>query len=140
MTGERRLDDVCSVQTIDAATRQRLPIQQRRVTHLVLNTPFCSRIESPWRVHKYPISLKSSSFTSSEIFSQFMPLHLAWKSKSLYMTSGRASSFTRSRYPLVTIPSFPVCSDRFTMVYHQLPSANGHQLTVGPYRLVISVK
>lgn len=56
-------------------------------TYFVRNAPFCSRMASPWSVHKYPMLSKSSSLTSSEMFSQFIPWHLAWKSKSLYLVS-----------------------------------------------------
>ena len=49
MPSKGRLDHIGSIETIDTAD---ISASAGRETHLVLNTPFCSRIESPWRVHK----------------------------------------------------------------------------------------
>jgi hypothetical protein len=57
----------------------------RKLSHLVRNAPVCSLMASPCNVQRYPMMLKSSSSTNSEIFSHFIPWHLAWKSKSLYL-------------------------------------------------------
>ena len=122
MTRYSRLHDIGAVETINTTNispfiPSHLATQS---THFVRKAPSCSLNVSFDKVQKYPIDEKSSSSTSSEIFSHFIPWHFAWKSNALYSTSLRSRFSTRSLYPLVTGASLPFCSDRLMIVCDQL--------------------
>jgi hypothetical protein len=107
----------------------------------------CPSVYDGGEAHPWASNVRSIFSIRCAMFSYFIPFVSAWKSYSLYLrpqvsplthyltqhthcTSAHWRPTAKSRYAHVTLPSFPCCSAKFTIVCRRVSVARAHSRVV----------